>query len=70
MYQLIDMRTGEVLAEYYEARTAMIRCNALVFVYGQHYAVKPTFTPNELEPAPYPKRLHEVLIDIMVGGKE
>lgn len=43
MYEIIDLRTGETIAEFFTYQTALIRCNALTFVFGRHYAIRPGF---------------------------
>jgi hypothetical protein len=54
VYQLIDTRTGEVLAEFFDDKTAMSRCNALTFVFGPHYAIRPTFDNSSIYDRPLP----------------
>jgi hypothetical protein len=56
VYQIIDTRSGEVLAEFYTIRTAEIRCNALIFVFGNHYAIRPTFDPRSVYDRPLPEK--------------
>lgn len=49
MYELIHIPTNEVIHEFYDFETALIRCNALTFVHGPNYAIRPTFEEYSME---------------------